>query len=88
MNARPKQIRKNHPKPTELTVPALKRLADAAGIERVGKTLYPATRKIGNDFLTHVLRDALILMDYRKKKTISVEDVEKALERVDITVYK
>lgn len=89
MNNTPIQIRRNPPNKTnKITKPAIKRLADIAGIERLASTTYDEVRLLGDDFLKQILRDALTYTIYEKRKTVSVEDIERALERQNITVYK
>lgn len=66
---------------------SLKRLSLAGGNEMFSKDAYTVTRIIIRAFLMDILETALELMEYRRKKTLTVEDIKKALNMYGISSY-
>jgi histone H4 len=67
--------------------PAIRRLAHRAGIERIDSSIYAETRSILRDWLDRVLRDAIVRAEHGRRKTITVPDVKRALERQGRPLY-
>lgn len=70
-----------------ITRPAIRRMARRAGIKRISATLYPDVQERIVEFLDRVLRDAIIITEHSKRKTVSVLDVLQALKRRNVTLY-
>lgn len=58
----------------------IKRFARRSGIRVVGSSTYDATRKVIEEFLRKILRDALEIMIISRRKKLTHEDVVRALE--------
>jgi histone H4 len=70
-----------------ITKPAIRRLARRGGVKRVAGTVYEEVRGTLKDFLTNVIRDAIVYTDHAKRKTLTAMDVVYALKRQGRTLY-
>ena len=64
-----------------ITKPALRRIANRSGIHRVGKDLYTPLRESLKEFLLDLIHDAVCCTKYRRRRTVTVEDLEYAWRR-------
>jgi len=71
----------------DITKPALRRLARRGGIKRVSGSLYKESRDQIKTFLEQLIKDGLIYMGYRKRSTLSRDDIKEALRRQGRTFY-
>ena len=70
-----------------ITNSAIRRLASRGGVNRMSDLIYEETRGILMLFLENVLRHAIILTDYCRRKTVTTLDVIDALKRQGRTLY-
>ncbi|KAL7937988.1 histone-fold-containing protein [Trichoderma chlorosporum] len=70
-----------------VTKPAIRRLARRGGVKRISAMVYEETRTALKLFLTGVLRDAVTYVEYRKAKTVTLEDILHSLKRRGRTLY-
>ncbi|KAL6698178.1 histone-fold-containing protein [Trichoderma pleuroticola] len=70
-----------------ITKPAIRRLARRGGVKRISAMVYEETRVALKGFLQGVLKDAVTYVDYRKAKTVTLEDVLHSLKRRGRTLY-
>ena len=64
-----------------VTKPAIKRLAHVAGVKQLSGLMYEETRGILVNYLKTLIRDALTYMEHCRRRTLSVKDVEMAINR-------
>src|SRR5665648_620985 len=87
--------RSNAPRPKKIlrdniqgvSNPALKRLSLKAGVARLDGETYDTVRSSLREFLDNILKDAVIVKDHAKRKTLMVQDIKYALDRQGITYY-
>lgn len=70
-----------------ITKPAIRRLARRGGCKRIGGKVYEETRAVLKIFLEDVMRDAILMTDYARRKTVTVMDVIYALKKQGRTLY-
>ncbi|KAH0531991.1 hypothetical protein TsFJ059_000745 [Trichoderma semiorbis] len=70
-----------------VTKPAIRRLARRGGVKRISAMVYEETRVALKAFLEGVLRDVVTYVDYRRAKTVTLEDVLHSLKRRGRTLY-
>jgi histone H4 len=91
--AKATQTAKRHPpaKPKDnikgITKPAIRRLARRAGVKRINRKVYDATRAVLNDFLNNIIGDTVVYTEHAHRKTVSVVHVLHALKRNGRTLY-
>ena len=68
-----------------LTKPSLQRLARKAGAKRVSGMLYLELRGVTLVHMDNLLRAALTSMEFERRKTLKVRDVEVALEQMGLS---
>jgi len=84
--AQPVRYRKVHrDNIRRITDPALKRLAYKAGAKRVSGLLYEELRGILKVHLENILRRAATSLEFDKRKTLQLKDVELALQEMGVT---
>jgi histone H3/H4 len=84
-SVKPKKVaRRNN---NGITNPAIRRLAYRAGVKRLRNDVYDATRRVLDDYLNTVLKDASIVTELCKRKTVSAQDVDSGLKRFGQTLY-
>ena len=66
---------------TNIKKPAIRRLARRAGVKRLSGLVYNEARGVFQQFLEQVLEDAITYTEYRKGKTVSEDDIHRALAR-------
>ncbi|MES2875531.1 MAG: histone-like protein [Bacteroidota bacterium] len=66
---------------------SLKRMARRGGVKRMSDSCIPVIRNKLKEYLQAVLKDAVILVDHAKRKTVTVEDVVRAVRRQGKTLY-
>jgi len=59
---------------------AVRRLARRGGVKRCYRECYSETRNVLKEFLYPIIKDAVTLTEYKKKKTVTLDAVLKALE--------
>ena len=70
-----------------ITKPAIRRLARRGGVKRISGTVYEDTRAYLKNFLESVIKDAVIITEHSKRKTVSSTDIVYALKRQGRTLY-
>lgn len=70
-----------------ITNPSIRRLSRKAGITTVGNSVYSSIRNTTKEYVTEIMKDAIIYKNYRKAKTVTVEDIYYALNRNGQTIY-
>ncbi|KAL6836485.1 histone H4 [Trichoderma sp. SZMC 28015] len=70
-----------------ITKPAIRRLARRGGVKRISATVYDETRLAMKAFLESVLHDAVAYVEYRRAKTVTLEDILHSLKRRGRTLY-
>ncbi len=81
-----------HRKPTRdalqsITKPAIVRLARRGGVKRLSGNVYPRARELLQKFAVQVLTDAVTFTEYARRRTITGDDVLKALRNQGRTLY-
>ena len=73
-----------------ITKPALQRLAQRAGVKRIGGLVYQELRGIMKIALENLLRDSINITEHHRKKTVGGEEVKEALylRGVNILYYE
>ncbi len=64
-----------------VTKGAIQRLAHVAGVKRVSGLVYEEIRGVLKVYLEKVLKSAILYTEHSRRRTVSVEDVEAALNR-------
>ena len=64
-----------------VTKGAIQRLAQVAGVKRISGLVYEEIRGVFKVYLENVLRNAILYTEHSRRRTVSVEDVEAALNR-------
>ena len=64
-----------------VTKGAIQRLAHVAGVKRISGLVYEEIRGVLKVYLENVLKNAILYTNHSRRKTVSVEDVEAALNR-------
>jgi len=64
-----------------VTKGAIQRLAHVAGVKRISGLVYEEIRGVLKVYLENVLRNAILYTEHSRRRTVSVEDVEAALNR-------
>ena len=64
-----------------VTKGAIQRLAQVAGVKRISGLVYEEIRGVFKVYLENVLKNAILYTEHSRRKTVSVEDVEAALNR-------
>ncbi|WAO85286.1 Histone H4 [Fusarium falciforme] len=70
-----------------ITKPAIRRLARRGGVKRISADIYDESRKVLKSFLTNVIRDCIIYVEYRNAKTVTISDVIHSLKRIGRPIY-
>lgn len=70
-----------------ITKPAIRRLARRGGVKRISGKIYDEVRNVLKEFLTGVVKDAIIYMEHAKRKTVTATDVTYALKISGKTIY-
>jgi histone H4 len=81
-----------HRKPTRdalqsITKPAIVRLARRGGVKRLSFNVYQRARELLKTFAVQVLTDAVTFTEYARRRTITGDDVLKALRNQGRTLY-
>lgn len=63
-----------------ITKPALRRVLRRAGVKRISSLVYEQMRGLLKSWLETIVKDMVIIMEYARRKTISIKDLEEALE--------
>lgn len=71
----------------KIAKPAIRRLARRGGVKRISAMVYEETRVALKAYLEGVLRDVVTYVDYRRGKTVTLEDVLHSLKRRGRTLY-
>ena len=64
-----------------VTKGAIQRLAHVAGVKRISGLVYEEIRGVLKVYLENVLKNAILYTEHSRRRTVSVEDVEAALNR-------
>jgi histone H4 len=70
-----------------ITRPAIRRLARRGGVQRMSGHIYEETRLVLRQFLSEVVRDAVMYTEHARRKTVTTMDVVYALKRNGRTLY-
>lgn len=70
-----------------VTKPAIKRLARRGGVKRLSGLCYDQTRFALRSFLETLIKDAVCYTEHARRKTVTAEDVVRALKRQGRTLY-
>ncbi|KAK4225400.1 histone H4.2 [Podospora fimiseda] len=70
-----------------ITKPAIRRLARRGGVKRISAGIYDETRNTLRAYLERIIRDVVTYTEYRKRKTVMVNDVIFALRRIGRPIY-
>lgn len=60
--------------------PSIRRLARRAGVKRISSIIYDETRGCLQNYLSDVIKDSIIFMEYGRRKTVMASDVVNALK--------
>ena len=71
----------------QITKPAIKRVAQRAGVKRLRSVVYKDARDMLKAFLTKVVRDARLYTNSRNRVTTNCADVSCALENNNCSTY-
>ena len=83
-----KRHAKNHKRGiTKITKAALERLARRGGNTRLSGKVYNEARQVVDYYLEMMVKDAILMADYSRRKTIYKKDVEFALARNNRKLY-
>lgn len=85
MSEQPEKLKKIRSE--ALRRPAIKRLARKGGIKRLSGNTYAEVRNILDDYLRDVVKDAVIVTQHAKRKTVTSKDVNYALTQNKRPVY-
>ena len=72
---------------TGISKASIRRLARRGGVKRLSGAIYPETREILKDFLTRIVKTALVYTEYAARKTVTVYDIIHALKHEGRTLY-
>lgn len=67
-----------------ITKPAIKKLAQRAGVKRISAFVYEEMRGVMKTYLTNILRESEIVMTNRGVKTLMVQDLRTGLANMGI----
>ena len=70
-----------------ITKPAIVRLARRGGIPRISSRIYEEARHVIDYYLDRVVKEAVMLAKYSKRKTIFLKDVRYVLARQQRPLY-
>lgn len=70
-----------------ITKPAIRRLARRGGVKRISGLMYEETRSVLKHYLEGIIRDAVVITDHAKRKTVSAMDVVYSLKKNGRTLY-
>jgi len=70
-----------------ISKPALRRLARRGGVKRIHSEIYEESRQALRNFLEITLKDALIYMNYSKRKIVTALDIVYAMKTRGKTLY-
>ncbi|ORY65050.1 putative histone H4 [Pseudomassariella vexata] len=70
-----------------ITKPDIRRLARRGGVKRISGTIYEEVRSALRQRLTTIIRDAVVYTEYRKAKTVTINDVLFSLRRLGKPIY-
>ncbi|EPB79001.1 hypothetical protein ANCCEY_01956 [Ancylostoma ceylanicum] len=66
---------------------AIRRIAHKAEVHRLGRGVHEEIVRLLEDFLEGIVADLAILCDYRKRRTVLIDDVHEVLKRYGRRVY-
>lgn len=69
-----------------ISKPAIKRLLQLGGVVRISGLVYEEIRKMLNDQTSKIVKDMIIFTEHNRRKTVSVEDLEAALDNNGIAL--
>ncbi|KAK7754105.1 Histone H4 [Diatrype stigma] len=70
-----------------ITKPAIRRLARRGGVKRISGNIYEEIRAVLKARLELILRDCVLYTEYRKAKTVTINDVLFSLRRLGRPIY-
>jgi len=83
-----KRIRKRAlPADMRISKPSIRRLARRGGVKRISGLVYAETRMVLKEFVTKVMKDAILYTESAKRKTVTAMDIVMALKRHGSTLY-
>lgn len=69
-----------------ITDPAIKRILYRSGIRRIGKSMYEEIRGILKLWVEKIMKDVVVFTEHSRRKTVSSQDLEDALESNGISL--
>ncbi|RYP46946.1 hypothetical protein DL768_006929 [Monosporascus sp. mg162] len=70
-----------------ITKPAIRRLARRGGVKRISGNIYDEVRSVLKARLELILRDCVIYTEFRRAKTVTINDVLFSLRRLGRPIY-
>ncbi|KAI1098836.1 histone-fold-containing protein [Jackrogersella minutella] len=70
-----------------ITKPAIRRLARRGGVKRISAQIYDEVRVALRARLTEIIEHCVIYTEYRKRKTVTINDVIHSLRRLGRPIY-
>jgi len=70
-----------------VTKPAIRRLARRAGVKRIAGNVYDKSRTVLKNFITMIIRDAVVYTEHSRLKTITARHIIESLRRNGSTIY-
>ncbi|EFA79069.1 hypothetical protein PPL_08539 [Heterostelium album PN500] len=72
---------------TEITKPAVRRLARRGGVKRISFPIYDEVHNVLRQFLEKVIRDSVAYGEHADRRTLTTMDVVYALKKQGRTLY-
>lgn len=66
--------------------PAIERLLRRGGVVRISKLAYPEIRGVMKDWTSKIVKDMVLFTEHNRRKTVSIEDLEAALDNNGISL--
>lgn len=84
--AKPRKIKVIRESIRGISNPAIERLLRRGGVLRIGKLAYEEIRGLIRTWTAKIVKDMIIFTQHNRRKTVSVEDLEAALENNGISL--
>lgn len=72
---------------SNMTKPAIRRLARRGGVKRLGSNVYGEANAVLRAILQDAIESAVAFVEHARRKTLTVQDVLYAMERKGKTLY-
>ncbi|KAI1386505.1 histone-fold-containing protein [Hypoxylon trugodes] len=70
-----------------VTKPAIRRLARRGGVKRISAQIYDEVRAALKKRLEEIIHDCVAYTEYRRRKTVTINDVIHSLKRLGRPIY-